>query len=70
MKTKELINEIQKLPVRKRIYVLERSMFLIRKQDEETQLKQATDELLDEYLNDKDLTAFTNLDFDNFYEAR
>jgi hypothetical protein len=70
MKTKELIKEIQKLSVRKRIYVIERSMHLMRKQEEEDQLKKAADELYDDYLTDKELTAFTNLDFENFYEAR
>ena len=70
MKTKELIKEIQKLPVRKRIYVIERSMNLIRKQEDEDQMKKAADDLYEDYLTDKELTAFTNLDFENFYEAR
>jgi hypothetical protein len=62
MKTKELIKEIQKLPVRKRIYVIERSMNLIRKQEDEDQMKKAADDLYEDYLTDKELTAFTNLD--------
>lgn len=70
MKTKELIKEIQKLPVRKRIYVIERSMNLIRKQEDEDQMKKAADDLYEDYLTDKELTAFTNLDFENFYETR
>jgi hypothetical protein len=70
MKTKELIKEIQKLPVRKRIYVIERSMNLIRKQGDEDQMKKAADDLYEDYLTDKELTAFTNLDFENFYETR
>ncbi len=70
MKTRELIKEIQKLPVRKRIYVIERSMHLMRKQDEEDQMKKAADELYEDYLSDQELTAFTNLDYENFYEAR
>jgi hypothetical protein len=70
MKTKELIKEIQKLPVRKRIYVIERSMNLIRKQEDEDQLKKAADDLCADYLADKELTAFTNLDFESFYETR
>ena len=70
MKTKELIKEIQKLPVRKRIYVIERSMHLIRKQEERDQMKKAADKLHGDYLTDKELTAFTNLDFENFYETR
>lgn len=70
MKTKELIKEIQKLPVRKRIYVIERSMNLIRKQEDEDQMKRAAEDLYEDYLTDKELTAFTNLDFENFYETR
>ena len=70
MKAKELIKEIQKLPVRKRIYVIERSMHLLRKQEEEEQMKKAADELYEDYLSDKELTVFTNLDLEKFYEAR
>ncbi len=70
MKTKELIKEIQKLPVRKRIYVIERSMNLIRKQEDEDQMKKAADDLYEDYLTDKELTVFTNLDFESFYETR
>jgi len=66
MKTKELINEIQKLPVRKRFYVIERSMHLMRRQEEEGQMKTAADKLYEDYLTDNELTAFTNLDFENF----
>ncbi len=70
MKTRELIKEIQKLPFRKRIYVIEQSMHLIRKLDEEDQLKKAADELYEDYFSDHELTAFTNLDYENFYETR
>ena len=44
MKTNELIKEIQKLPVAERIYVMERSMHLIRKQEEEDQMKKAAED--------------------------
>ena len=70
MKAKQLIKEIQKLPLRKRIYVIERSMNLIRKQGDEDQMKKAADDLYEDYLTDKELTEFTNLDFENFYETR
>jgi hypothetical protein len=70
MKTNELIKEIQKLPVSKRIYIIERSMHLIHRQEEEVQMKKAADDLSADYLSDKELTAFTDLDFENFYEAR
>jgi hypothetical protein len=70
MKTKELINEIQKLPVKKRIYVIERSLQLMRKRKEKSQMTTAADSLYEDYKTDKELTQFTNLDFENFYEAR
>jgi len=37
---------------------------------EEDQMAKAPDELYEDYLSDKELTAFTNLDIENFYEAR
>jgi len=70
MKTKEIINEIQKLPVKKRIFVIERTMQLMRKQEEKRQMTTAADTLYEDYKTDKELTQFTNLDFENFYEPR
>jgi len=70
MKTKELIQEIQKLPVTKRIFVIERTMQLMRKQEEKNRLTKAADALCADYKTDKELTQFTNLDYENFYEAR
>jgi hypothetical protein len=70
MKTRELIKEIQKLPARKRIYVIERTMHILRKQEDESQLKKAAKALQKDYLNDEELTAFTDLDMESFYETR
>jgi hypothetical protein len=70
MKTEELIDEIQKLPVRKRFFLIERLIFLMRKQEETTLMSQAADQLFEDYASDKNLTVFTDLDFENFYETR
>ncbi|NHE57814.1 hypothetical protein [Cyclobacterium plantarum] len=70
MKTRDLIKEIQKLPVSERFYIIERSMQLIRKQENESQMKKAVDLLYEDYVADEELTAFTDLDFENFYETR
>lgn len=70
MKTKELIEEIQKLPLNKRIYVIERAMSHIRKQEEKKRMQNAAEDLYEDYRTNKELTVFTNLDFENFYEAR
>ena len=70
MKTNEIIKEIQSLPIQKRIYVIEKSIHSLRKQEDSKQLNKAADILYSDYKSDKELTAFTNLDFENFYEAR
>ncbi|MBI3194583.1 MAG: hypothetical protein HYZ34_08990 [Ignavibacteriae bacterium] len=38
--------------------------------EEWKEMEIAGQELADEYTNNKELTVFTNLDFENFYEAR
>ncbi|MGD1841040.1 MAG: hypothetical protein ACFB0B_09110 [Thermonemataceae bacterium] len=66
MDTKKLIKEIAKLPIQQRIYVIERSMHLMRKQEEAIQMERAVEALLEDYKSDKVLTSFTDLDFERF----
>ena len=70
MGTKELIKEIQQLPVSKRLFVIEQTINSIRELELKDQLVKASESLLNDYGNDKELTALTDLDFENFYEAR
>ncbi len=70
MRTIELIKEIQKLPLQKRIYVIEQAIRSIRKQDNNIQLSKAANALLMDYTTDGELIAFTNLDYADFYEAK
>ncbi len=70
MRTSDLIREIRKLPLSKRIYVIERVIHSMREQEEKKQMKEAVELLLDDYMNDKNLTEFTTLDFEDFYEAK
>ncbi len=70
MGTKEIINEIQRLPINKRMLIIERTLKSIRESELKKGIDEAVNELFVEYKTDKDLTAFTNLDFENFYEAR
>jgi hypothetical protein len=70
MKTIELIKEIQKLPVSKRIYVIEKTIHSIRKQDENNRMKMAAEALYSDYESDEDLKVFTVLDCEKFYETR
>ena len=70
METKEIIKEIKKLSVRERLQIIETTVKTIQADDELEQMKKAVDQLYDDYKNDANLTAFTNLDFEDFYETR
>lgn len=70
MRTNELIKEIQRLPVQKRMFVIEKTIHSLRIQENADNMKKAANSLYEDYLTDKELTAFTTLDFDDFYEAR
>ena len=70
MRTNEILNEIKRLPVKKRIYLIEKVIHSIRKQEDNDQMKKAVDDLYADYENDKELTAFTDIDFEDFYETR
>lgn len=65
MRTSEIIREIQRLPVQKRIYVIEKTIHSIRKQEDANLLKKAADSLFVDYKSDKELTVFTNIDFED-----
>lgn len=70
MRTEEIIKEIKKLPLRKRIYIIEKTIHSIRSEEDVVELSHAAEALADEYNTNKELTAFTSIDFDDFYETR
>lgn len=70
MRTNELIKEIIKMPIQKRIYLIEKTIHSIRENTDSDQMIKAADKLLIDYKTDKELTAFSNLDFEDFYETR
>lgn len=70
MRTSEIIKEIQRLPIQKRIIVIEKTIHSLRNHEDTNQLKKAAAILYSDYKTDKELVAFTNLDFEDFYETR
>ena len=58
------------MPISKRIYVVEKTIHSIRTQEDKNVMKKAADALFTDYKTDDELTAFTNLDFIDFYEAK
>jgi hypothetical protein len=70
MRTVDLIKEIQLLPLSKRLSLIEEVIKSIKKEELNSQMEMAVRELQEDYKNDKELTAFTSLDMENFYETR
>ena len=67
MRTHEIIKEIQRLPVQEQIYVVEKTIHSIRKQEDTKLLRKAAEVLCMDYNSDKELTGFTNIDYEDFY---
>ncbi len=70
MLTANIIQEIQRLPLSKKIFILEQTVKAIKNDDTKKQMILAAKNLHDDYVNDSSLTIFTQLDFDDFYETK
>jgi hypothetical protein len=70
MEAVQIIQEIQKLSLIKKFYVVEETIKAIKQEETSNQMDLAVKLLHIDYTNDKELTAFTALDFQDFYEAR
>jgi hypothetical protein len=70
MKTNEIISEIEKLTVKERLQIIEKTARTIQLDDEKEQMRNAADQLYDDYKDDVELTVFSDLDLEDFYEAR
>lgn len=64
-----IIRELERLPLTDKLFVIERILKTIRTEREKS-LKAAVDNLYDDYKSDKELTIFTQLDEEPFYETR
>ena len=69
MKTNDLIKEIQRLPISQRIDLAEKIIHSLKEPYGSEQLAVAADTLIEDYQSDEELTVFTSLDLEGFYEA-
>lgn len=69
MTTATIIKELNHLPLTDKLFVIEQTLKSIRK-EKNSKLKRAVDLMFDEYKSNKELTIFTTLDKEEFYEAR
>jgi hypothetical protein len=70
METREIIRAIRKLPVSKRMLIVERTLKTIRESETRKRMVKAAESLFEDYKNDKELIAFTQLDYEGFYETK
>jgi hypothetical protein len=70
MEALEIMEKINELPSDQRMLITEKIIHSARKEDTKSQLKAAASKLYNDYKNDKELTVFTQLDGQDFYETR
>ncbi len=66
----EILKEIKRLPMSGKFMIIEETIKDIKKAEIYNEMEKAADLLLEDYINDKELTAFTSIDFDSFYETK
>lgn len=69
MTTENIIHEMENLPLTEKLFIIERTLKSIR-MEKGKGLETAVDLLYDDYKTNKELTVFTNLDNQPFYETR
>lgn len=70
MGLQQIISEIQNLPIDERLRVIEETAKSIKRNQAVAALSIAAEALAAEYRTNKELTVFTDLEFEDFYEAR
>jgi len=69
MQETDIMHNISRLPKSQRMLLVEYIIRSIR-HEEQSPLKKAAECLYEDYLKDKELTIFTQLDCEDFYETR
>ena len=70
MQTLDLLKEINRLPLNKKFYIVEETLKSIKKEELDVRMESAVKEMYSEYATNKELTEFTDIDFENFYESK
>ncbi len=71
MTNTQIVKEINRLPLSEKIYIVELVLKNIRQESKKTPtLAEGAQALLNDYKNDAELTAFSALDGEDFYESR
>jgi hypothetical protein len=67
----EIIKEVSRLPIKEKITVMEKILDSLRGDiSKDNDLEIGAQTLLSEYKNNQELTVFTSIDADDFYETK
>jgi len=69
METLEIIRKVNRLPLPQQMFIAERIIRSMR-QRKQPLMEMAANSLYADYMTDENLTAFTQLDCEDFYETR
>jgi hypothetical protein len=69
MSTKEILKEINRLPLNEKLLIIEKTLNSIKNENKNV-LENAASALSKDYESDKELTGFTALDWESFYETK
>ena len=70
MRTNQILQEIERLPIQRRMWIIEKTMKSIREIENRKKMEFAAEELYEDYKSNHELTVFTEIDLENFYETR
>ena len=70
MEAIQIIQEIQRLSLDKKFHIVQETIKEIREEEACAQTDLAVKLLYNDYVNDIELTSFTSLDFQDFYETK
>jgi len=70
METRDIIRALRKLPVSKRMLIVERTLKTIIESETRKMMVKAAESLFEDFKNDKELIAFSQLDYEQFYETK
>ncbi len=70
MQNIDLLEQIQRLPVSQQLFLIEETLKFIQKEEAGHQMELAANVLYNDYVNDIELTVFTLLDLEEFYETK
>jgi len=68
METVEIMRHVNRMPVSQQMLIVERIIHSIR-QREQPSMEMAVERLYADYMTDENLTVFTQLDCEDFYES-